>query len=56
MKTGKYELVVVWSDGEKTINEYESKAEAKQAEQGYKTVFGNQVSWSCVRDQIAACP
>lgn len=34
MKTGRYELVIVWSDGEKTINEYESKKGCKTGRTG----------------------
>ncbi len=52
MKTGKYELVIVWETGEKTINEYESRELAEQAERGYKTAFGNQIEWSGVREQL----
>lgn len=52
MKTGKYELVIVWNLGEKNIIEYESQEQAEKAEQGYKVAFGNQIQWSGIRPQL----
>ena len=52
MKTGKYELVIVWETGEKTITEYESQELEEKAERGYKTAFGNQIQWSGTRPQL----
>lgn len=52
MKTGKYELVIVWEAGEKNIIEYESQELAEKAKQGYKVAFGNQIQWSGTRPQL----
>ena len=51
MKTGKYELVIVWETGEKEITEHESQELAEKAEQRYKVAFGNQIQWSGIRPQ-----
>lgn len=45
----KYELIVIWSTGEKEVHEYNSREKAKKAEQGYKMAFGNQISWTGIR-------
>lgn len=52
MKTGKYELVIVWEAGERNIIEYESQELAEKAEQRYKVAFGNQIQWSGTRPQL----
>lgn len=44
-----YELVVIWNDGQKEIHEYPTPEDAEKAGIGYKTAFGNQVSWYGVR-------
>jgi len=44
----KNELVVIWTTGEKEVHKYENKSKAREAENGYKMAFGNQV-WTCVR-------
>lgn len=41
----KYELIVIWETGEREVHEYNNREEAKKAEQGYETAFGNQISW-----------
>lgn len=51
MRTGKYELVVVWDSGDKEIYEYPTKEEAETAKRGFETAFGNQL-WVCVREQL----
>lgn len=53
MRTGNYELVIIWSTGEKEIFEYTSEDAAYNIEQGMHMTFGNQISWSCVRAQLA---
>lgn len=44
-----YELVVIWSNGDKSIYKYETKATAEHAEQNMLMANGNQITWSCVR-------
>ena len=45
----KYELVVIWSDGQKEIHEYPTYEDAENVGRGYKIAFGNQVEWYGVR-------
>lgn len=52
MRTGKYELVLVWDDGAKQVLEFVSEDAANKALNNYKTAFGNQVAWCGVRPQI----
>lgn len=44
----RYNLIVVWDTGEKEVFPYETEEEAERAEKGYKTAFGNQVSFTCI--------
>lgn len=44
-----YELVVIWETGEKEVHAYATEEEAEAAGDGYKTVFGNQISWTGTR-------
>lgn len=50
--TGKYELVIVWSNGDKDIYEYDTKEKATSAGDGMKMALGNQIEWYGVRPQI----
>jgi len=48
-----WELVVVWMpEKEKQIFEYETKAEAESARDGYIKAFGNQL-WACIRRKVS---
>ena len=40
-----YELIVVYTDGTKSIYEYDSEAAARAGERGIRMALGNQVSW-----------
>lgn len=53
IRTGKWELVIIWETGDidKDIYEYETKEEAEKAMNGMRMAFGKQISWSCVRPQ-----
>ncbi len=44
-----YELIIIWKTGEKEVNSYASIEKAEEAERGYKTAFGNQISWTGIR-------
>ena len=46
-----YELVIIWSNGDKDIYTYPTQNEAENAELGMRTAFGNQISWSCTREK-----
>ena len=50
--TGKYELCIFWSNGERQSFVYDDANEAIQAEKNMLTAFGNQILWSCVRAKI----
>lgn len=45
-----YEVVVVWNDGKKEINGYETREKAEEIKAGYEKAFGNQL-WACVRER-----
>ena len=48
----KYELVIVWEDGSKSVYEYETEAEAFKAGSGMKTALGNQITWYGTRRKL----
>lgn len=48
----KYELVIIWYNGEKEIHAYNTKEKAEEIGQGMKMAFGNQVQWYGVRKKI----
>ena len=47
----KYELVVIWETGEKEVHAYVTEKEAREAGNGYKMAFGNQISWMGIRKE-----
>lgn len=52
MKSGKYELVIIWErNNEKDVYEYDSEDRARECEAGMRMALGNQIAWSCVRPQ-----
>jgi len=52
MRTGRYELVLIWSTGDKDIYEYESREDAYAAAENMIVANGTQISWWCVREQL----
>lgn len=46
-----FELVIIWESGEKEIHEYTNRLEAKMIEHGYRQAFGNQISWTGIREK-----
>lgn len=48
MEKYKFELVVVWSTGEKEVHKYITEQEAEQGAENMRIAFGSQV-WVCVR-------
>ena len=44
-----YELVVIWSTGEKEVYTYHTEDRAEKAAQDMKMAFGSQISWTGVR-------
>lgn len=53
MRTGYYELVIIWSTGEKEIFEYTDEDTAYNLQRGMRMAFGDQISWSYIRVQLA---
>ena len=47
-----YELVVIWSNGDKDIYEYNSEDKAIEASEGMKVALGNQIAWTGVRRKV----
>ena len=46
-----YELIIIWSTGEKDIEVYSSKEKAEEARINYKIAFGGQISWAGIREK-----
>ena len=47
----RYELVVIWSDGDKEVYAYRNREKTERTAQEMKKVFGNQISWIGVREK-----
>lgn len=41
-----YELIIIWSTGEKEVYQYTTREEAEKTELGMRMAFGNQISWT----------
>lgn len=48
----RYELIIVWFNGDKNIYVYESREYAEQAGAGMKMALGEQIAWYGVRREI----
>lgn len=46
-----YELIVIWTSGEKEIHEFQSREQACETGDGYKMAFGTQIEWVGVREK-----
>lgn len=44
-----YELVIIWSNGEKNVYQYPTRDEAEIGEKNMWMANGNQIEWSGVR-------
>jgi hypothetical protein len=48
-----YEVVIIWYNGEKNIYDgFPTEDDAAGVEKGFHVAFGNQISWSCVREKL----
>jgi hypothetical protein len=45
-----YELLIIWSDGDREIWNYNSYETAEKAGMDMKQVFGNQIEWYGVKE------
>ena len=52
MITGKWELVIVWANGDKDVYIYRNESEAKKGMDSMKMALGGQISWAGVREQV----
>ena len=48
----KYELVVIWSTGEKEVYEYDNERDAEKGGANMRKAFGSQISWVGTRKKI----
>lgn len=48
----KYELVIIWDNGDRQIFEYDSEEKAEKALAGMYKAFGRHQLWGCVRRKI----
>lgn len=46
---GKYVLIVIWENGEKSEYKYNSYRAAEQGEKSMKMANGNQIAWTGIR-------
>lgn len=46
-----YELVIIWTTGEKETYGYTTREEAEKAELGMRMVFGNQIQWTGINER-----
>ena len=52
MRTGYWELIVVYENGDDNIWVYESEEAAREAEQSVRLAAGNQIQWTGIRPQL----
>lgn len=48
----RYELVIIWFNGDKNIYTYESREAAEQAGAGMRVALGEQIAWYGVRREL----
>lgn len=53
MRTGNYELVIVWENGSKDVYTYDNEEAAYNGGESMKMACGNQLAWWGVRPQMA---
>lgn len=53
MFTGKYELVILYTNGTREVYTYKDRQSAEKAEENMHMACGNQIAWSCTRQQFA---
>ena len=47
----KYELLIIWTTGETNTYKCDTKEKAEEAEGNMRMAFGNQIAWSCIREE-----
>lgn len=46
-----YELIVLWSTGERDVFEYETKEDAAKGADNMRMAFGNQIQWTGIESR-----
>ena len=46
-----WELIVVWSNGEKNVYEYRTEQDAVKGQKSMRMAFGGQISWAGIRER-----
>ena len=44
-----YELVIIWSDGDKAVYEYDTEQAAENGAANMRRAFGSQIEWAGIR-------
>ena len=47
----KYELIVIWDDGDKETFVYDSRKQAEDAERNVLMAFGRQITWTGINER-----
>lgn len=47
-----FELVIVWSNGDKEIYSYKTEEAAEKGAENMKMAFGNQITWAGTRRKL----
>ncbi len=46
----RFELIVIWSDGDREAYGYDTREQAQAAVNNMLTAFGRQISWTGIRE------
>ena len=46
----RYELIVIWSDGDRETYGYDTQEQARRAAQNMYTAFGRQIAWTYIQE------
>lgn len=49
-----YELIIIWSTGEKEIYNYPDYEKAMEIMNGMKKAFGRQIEWTCINERLGS--
>lgn len=47
----RYELIVIWDNGDKDTYDYETLDAARQGEANMKMAFGHQIAWTGINER-----
>ena len=52
MKTGRYELVIEWANGDRDVYTYDTKDQAEKSQFGMRMALGDQIGWIGIRPEL----